>query len=750
MSAHLLEYLAVKVFSGLVDWSLCCECSEGRVKHESSFVGFSLKPCQKSSLLETITLTVEQMTCSMSTHCTELAVVFDSMLASYSGSLTHKFATWPQAREIAYPKMEPGAIVAIAAEINDTLDSPGTQFELQSCNLCSMQLPHEETSPYQGRSKEASLGTNAQSSLPPTAALQGLFEETQGPEPRRKIAGGDLLPYSALHHADPPGLRACTHGDFIKVLSEIDNARFSLVVSRATVLALADPSHAMLDGSILRWRSSLAPASSQTPPEGSSDIAERQLTAMEQLGIKVATPVGIIIGQLLFGWLGDLLGRKRIYGVELLLMIVGTFGQTLAAPAYGISVVGVLIVWRVFGWGQLAVRCYKLNMLDDTSKLLKDVDQIWRIIIGLGCVPGAIALYFRLTIPETPRFTMDIERNVQKATQDVDAFLTPVNYTVDPEVAFQRLSARTASKQDFQSYFSKWENLKVLLGTSYSWFALDIAFYGLGLNSSIILDAIGFGSPQKGLTGAASIYENLTNTSLGNLILTVAGFIPGYWLAFIFIDRWGRKPIQLMGFAVLFVLLIVMGSAYEKLIATTRGRNVFVFLYCLANVFENFGPNTTTFIVPGEVFPTRYRSTAHGISAASGKIGAVVAQIAFQWMKDIGGSNAFIGHILQIFSFFMLTGLASTLLIPETSHKTLERLSNERQDGFFRHKDIHRRFSMRTLGDSFPMGTIRLAPLNSTVQEPDTAVVSGKGVHRTQSISWPVTTSLLSENTITA
>lgn len=122
----------------------------------------------------------------------------------------------------------------------------------------------------------------------------------------------------------------------------------------------------------------------------------------------------------------------------------------------------------------IAVRCYKLNMLDDTSELLKDVDQIWRIIIGLGCVPGAIALYFRLTIPETPRFTMDIERNVQKATQDVDAFLTPVNYTVDPEVAFQRLSARTASKQDFQSYFSKWENLKVLLGTSYSWFALDV------------------------------------------------------------------------------------------------------------------------------------------------------------------------------------------------------------------------------------------------------------------------------------
>ena len=54
---------------------------------------------------------------------------------------------------------------------------------------------------------------------------------------------------------------------------------------------------------------------------------------------------------------------------------------------------------------------------------------------------------------------------------------------------------------------------------------------------------------------------------------------------------------------------------------------MFMALYCLANFFQNFGPNTTTFVVPGEVFPTRYRSTAYGISAACGKLGAVIAQI---------------------------------------------------------------------------------------------------------------------------
>lgn len=190
------------------------------------------------------------------------------------------------------------------------------------------------------------------------------------------------------------------------------------------------------------------------------------------------------------------------------------------------------------------------------------------------------------------------------------------------------------------------------------------------------------------------------------MILIAAGLIPGYWATFLFVDSWGRKPIQLMGFSVLTVLFCCMGFGYHKLIATPAASKAFVFLYCLSNFFQNFGPNTTTFIVPGEVFPTRYRSTGHGISAASGKLGAVVAQVGFARLKDIHGTNAFVGHMcvsihlswhlsiyllnffsslsLEIFAFFMLTGIFSTLLIPETKGRTLEELSNEDQNGFIR------------------------------------------------------------------
>jgi len=457
------------------------------------------------------------------------------------------------------------------------------------------------------------------------------------------------------------------------------------------------------------------------------------LNKAQSLGIKVATPVGTLIGQLLFGWLADRVGRKRMYGVELMIIIVATFGQALSGSAFAVSIIGTLVVWRgimgvgiggdyplsaviasefasthirgrlmtaVFasqGWGNFAaalvalvvVAAYKNQLLHETTDHLVSVDYMWRLLIGLGCVPAVVALYFRLTIPETPRYTMDIDRNLDQASADIESNLRHQDNEYDPD-NIRRIVAPKATWSDFTHHFSQWKNFKVLFGASYSWFALDIAFYGLGLNSSIILKAIGFGGGKA--KGTLGIYQSLYNISVGNLILSAAGLIPGYWVAFLFIDSWGRKPIQLMGFIVLTILFIIMGFGFDKLTATPAATKGFVFLYCLADFFQNFGPNTTTFVIPGEVFPTRYRSTGHGIAAASGKLGAVISQVGFAQLVNIGGTNKFIKHILEIFAFFMLTGIFSTLLLPETKGRTLEDLSNEDQDGFvqgYSHKAPH-------------------------------------------------------------
>lgn len=118
---------------------------------------------------------------------------------------------------------------------------------------------------------------------------------------------------------------------------------------------------------------------------------------------------------------------------------------------------------------------YKDSLLHDDPTNLVHIDTMWRLLIGLGCVPGAIALYYRLTIPETPRFTMDIERNVRQATDDVDNFLKTGTFVFDPDAVVQRVAAPRATKRDFRQYFGQWKNMKVLIGTCWSWFAIDVS-----------------------------------------------------------------------------------------------------------------------------------------------------------------------------------------------------------------------------------------------------------------------------------
>jgi PHS family inorganic phosphate transporter-like MFS transporter len=233
----------------------------------------------------------------------------------------------------------------------------------------------------------------------------------------------------------------------------------------------------------------------------------------------------------------------------------------------------------------------------------------------------------------------------------------------------EQLEVPKASWSDFFSFYGKIRNGKILFGTAMSWLLLDVAFYGLGLNASTVLQAIGYGT-------GPDAYHQLYNLAAGNAILTCAGAIPGYWLAVATIDVVGRKPLQLIGFSFLTILFIVWGFAYHHL-----SPHAMLAIYVLIQLFFNWGPNTTTFIVPGECFPTRYRSTSHGISAGSGKIGSIIAQGAIAPLRTRGyvtgakDASPWLNHVMQIFAAFMFAGIFSTLLIPETKRRTLEDLA---------------------------------------------------------------------------
>lgn len=63
--------------------------------------------------------------------------------------------------------------------------------------------------------------------------------------------------------------------------------------------------------------------------------------------IKVATSGGTVLGQVGFGFLADIVGRKRMYGLELIIIIFATLAQALSSNSPAMSVVGTIIFWRV-------------------------------------------------------------------------------------------------------------------------------------------------------------------------------------------------------------------------------------------------------------------------------------------------------------------------------------------------------------------------------------------------------------------
>lgn len=224
-----------------------------------------------------------------------------------------------------------------------------------------------------------------------------------------------------------------------------------------------------------------------------------------------------------------------------MILVASTFAQVLSRSGPGVNVIGVLVVWRfimgmgtgmggdnslgavigsefastgrrgrlmmtVFtaqGWGNIGtqhhscveacvaqlvlaaslvelvtIHAYKASIVADSFDELRHVDYCWRTLIGLGSVPGAIALYLRFTIPETSRFRMDIDRDVQRARADIGNVLghngTPAAvYWVDQDAVVEREEAPHRCRSDVIKYFAQRYDFLLLFGLSYSWFAVD-------------------------------------------------------------------------------------------------------------------------------------------------------------------------------------------------------------------------------------------------------------------------------------
>ena len=176
-------------------------------------------------------------------------------------------------------------------------------------------------------------------------------------------------------------------------------------------------------------------------------------------------------------------------------------------------------------------------------------------------------------------------------------------------------------------------------------FIFDVVFYAQGIFSDSVISAVNKQNNKQ---------QEILDTSLKNVFLAL-GALPGYYVAVATINKIGRRNMQLQGFIVMGVIFFVMGFFWTNI---SNSGALFITLYALTFFFSNFGPNTTTFVLPVEVFPTAIRATCHGLAAAAGKIGATVGTSLFGSAQKIyGRSGTFIicaitswlGAILTLF-----------------------------------------------------------------------------------------------------
>jgi len=361
----------------------------------------------------------------------------------------------------------------------------------------------------------------------------------------------------------------------------------------------------------------------------------------------------------------------------------------------------------------------------------RSVDQIWRWVMGLSLVPAVIASLLRLTIPESPRYTLDVTDNISKAFDESNRFN---NAALEPEwvrqanldtvsTALSQDDDDNASKGDEQElidvidinqskiqakrYFIDDGNWRLLVGTALCWFLLDIGFYALSLNSPRLISKLWYqDSPQQAgnelwdtnpdvLDPQKGIYTILITNSTHSLIISSIGGLTGSAAMLYFVDKVNRRKFQLGSFLVLAVLFIITGATFSSTIGTGfHGVTITLFVLCVLVFY--CGPNTLTFIIPAELFPTKYRGTCYGISAAAGKIGSIITQVFLAYVKFNDGAGTgeagsldpqskWLGWVLLIFSLPMLVGAFITWwLVPDVqnsngTNKTLEELVFVRQ-----------------------------------------------------------------------
>jgi putative MFS transporter len=388
--------------------------------------------------------------------------------------------------------------------------------------------------------------------------------------------------------------------------------------------------------------------------------------------------LGAVFGAGLGGSMADHFGRKPLMLADMIIICAGAaasalangptmlcIGQFLVGMGIGIdfpvssSYVSEVLPRRNRARLMVAtIACQSLGMLVAaaiTLVLLKTVESLqnWRLFLASEGVIAFLFLLLRLSAPDSPHWLMARGRFAEAAQAFIriipeqrEAVLQVTSHVGNQNLASTIAHARMPG---LRILFSRTYRARTVL-VAVPWFLMDIATYGVGLFTPVILGAVDI----SGRGGGAITHDLVVakGSSAIDLFL-LFGFIVGIWA----VPKFGRIRMQVIGFAgmtcgmILLMIAVYLSNSSLHIPLVFTGFIVF-------NLLMNAGPNSTTFTLAPILFPTQLRGTASGFAAGAAKIGATLGVFVLPILKNKFGVPAVLGMMAAV----SLLGLTVTLI----------------------------------------------------------------------------------------
>lgn len=386
---------------------------------------------------------------------------------------------------------------------------------------------------------------------------------------------------------------------------------------------------------------------------------------------------GTIVGMTSLGVVGDAFGRRTGLLASLAIVIAASLAAAFASWGDAATVYSVLCACRFLvgvgvggmypngaalsaegaaadedsaervGWaffwqmpGQIApvLVAYALLLLPADLPALTSVQ--FRVMLALGALPAVITwvAVYRMAPLQAPEPEAKLAAGGSGGDGDGDRGRDlGATAAASPGLGLEALAA---------AIFRHPEHQRTLLGTASTWLLWDINCYGTSIFTPAILSAI-FPSSES---MSDLLWQSLAVTSFG--LLGILAAIPA-------LHRFGGTWLSLWGFVLQAALFGTFGALFAASPTGLTGAKFATF--CALSFAQGWGCNLSTYVLPTQLFPAEVRATFHGMSAAAGKLGAVIGTFMFVPVLAAGG----VASVMWLQVAVCLAGAAATqVLLP--------------------------------------------------------------------------------------